>query len=188
MAKTFNTEGYCDPEYNYMVDLTSRLIKIKTMVEHGKYFVINRGRQYGKTTTLIALEDNLQSEYVVISMDFQMLSSDDFASEKRFVAAFSREFLYAVDDIPDHIKAKLQAYSSAEDLQATLSLLFKALTGFCGEMKKGVVLMIDEVDAASNNQVFLDFLAQLRAYYLKRRKIKTFQSLILEGVYDIRSL
>lgn len=26
--------------------------------------------------------------------------------------------------------------------------------------------MIDEVDSASNNQVFIDFLAQLRGYYL----------------------
>lgn len=25
MRKTFNTDGYCDPELNYMVDLTSRL-------------------------------------------------------------------------------------------------------------------------------------------------------------------
>lgn len=33
-----------------------------------------------------------------------------------------------------------------------------------------------------------DFLAQLRAYYLKRRKIKVFQSVILAGVYDIRNI
>ena len=48
--------------------------------------------------------------------------------------------------------------------------------------------MIDEVDQASNNQVFLDFLAQLRFYYLKRNKRPTFQSVILAGVHDIRNL
>ena len=48
--------------------------------------------------------------------------------------------------------------------------------------------MIDEVDSASNNQVFLDFLAQLRGYYLIRNKRPTFQSVILAGVHDIRNL
>jgi hypothetical protein len=28
--------------------------------------------------------------------------------------------------------------------------------------------MVEEVDSASNNQVFLDFLAQLRGYYIHR--------------------
>lgn len=50
--------------------------------------------------------------------------------------------------------------------------------------------MIDEVDSASNNQVFIDFLAQLRSYYLKRdtKGVNTFQSVILAGVYDIKNL
>ena len=50
MRKTYNTDGYCDPEQNYMVDLTRRLDEIKIMVDEGKYFTINRARQYGKTT------------------------------------------------------------------------------------------------------------------------------------------
>lgn len=44
------------------------------------------------------------------------------------------------------------------------------------------------MDTAANNQVFIDFLAQFRACYLKRRRIRTFQSVILAGVYDIRSI
>lgn len=49
-------------------------------------------------------------------------------------------------------------------------------------------MLIDEVDQASNNQIFLDFLAHLRAHYLKRRKRPTFQSVILAGVHAIRNL
>jgi DNA-binding FrmR family transcriptional regulator len=52
-------------------------------------------------------------------------------------------------------------------------------------------MIIDEVDTATNNQVFLDFLAQLRADYLEQEKDpddKTFQSVILAGVTDIRHL
>lgn len=44
------------------------------------------------------------------------------------------------------------------------------------------------MDSASNNQVFLDFLAQLRGYYLERHDTPTFQSVILAGVHDIRHL
>lgn len=36
--------------------------------------------------------------------------------------------------------------------------------------------MIDEVDSASNNQIFLDFLAQLQNCYLERKETQTFQS------------
>ena len=46
--------------------------------------------------------------------------------------------------------------------------------------------MIDEVDSASNNQVFLDFLAQLRAQYIERDIQPTFRAVILAGVYDVR--
>ena len=76
MERSFNTEGLCDPDLHYMVRLDERLYKIKKLlVDRGKYFVINRGRQYGKTTTLRALEGYLKEDYFVISMDFQLLSA-----------------------------------------------------------------------------------------------------------------
>ena len=50
------------------------------------------------------------------------------------------------------------------------------------------MLMIDEVDSATNNQVFLDFLAQLRGYYINRSRFATFKSVILAGVCDIKNL
>ena len=48
--------------------------------------------------------------------------------------------------------------------------------------------MIDEVDSASNNQVFLDFLGQLRAQYINRFQQTAFKSVILAGVYDVKNL
>ena len=66
--------------------------------------------------------------------------------------------------------------------------MFYALSDWCKHSAKPVVLIIDEVDSASNNQVFLDFLAQLRAYYLVRDRRATFQSVILAGVYDIKNV
>ena len=66
--------------------------------------------------------------------------------------------------------------------------LFKQLNNVCRISDKPIVLIIDEVDSASNNQVFLDFLAQLRGAYISRDKFSTFQSVILAGVHDIRNL
>ncbi|MCD7883387.1 MAG: AAA-like domain-containing protein [Lachnospiraceae bacterium] len=188
MGKIFNTEGYCDPGLHYMVDLSGRLAEIKTMVDAGKYFAINRGRQYGKTTILYALAEYLREEYLVISLDFQGLSQADFETEERFAAAFSRQMLFLADGLPDEIVRELTGYAEGQVKNMTLSMLFFPLAKLCRISKKKVVLLIDEVDSASNNQVFLDFLAQLRFYYLKRRSIPTFQTVILAGVYDIRNL
>lgn len=55
MPKIFNTNGYCDPQLHYMVDLTECLEQIKAMVDAEMYFAINRARQYGKTTVLTVL-------------------------------------------------------------------------------------------------------------------------------------
>lgn len=58
----------------------------------------------------------------------------------------------------------------------------------CRQSFRPVVLMVNEVDSASNNQVFIDFLAQLRGYYLARNVSPIFHSVILAGVYDIKNL
>ena len=89
MQRYFNTEGQCEPNKHYMVRLDDRLEKIKRLfVDRGKYFIINRGRQYGKTTTLRLLAEFLKDDYVILSMDFQMMSSANFADEQTFVISF----------------------------------------------------------------------------------------------------
>lgn len=54
-------------------------------VERGKYFVINRGRQYGKTTTLQALADYLEDDYIVVSIDFQGIGAEELVDAETFV-------------------------------------------------------------------------------------------------------
>lgn len=188
MVKKFNTNGCCDPALHYMVDLTERLQNIKLMVDAGKYFSINRARQYGKTTTLTALADYLEKYYDVISMDFQTMSSLSFEDEQAFVSAFSAELLDLYHRFPDDIEAKLVSFSEKTAITMSLQSLFKVIKNWCQIAEKKIVLIIDEADTASNNQVFLDFLAQLRDYYLKRKPTLTFQSVILAGVYDIRNI
>ena len=75
MKRRFNVTGSCNQQKHYMVKLDERLKRIKEdYVDEGSYFVINRGRQYGKTTTLRALAEFLEDDYVVFSMDFHSLN------------------------------------------------------------------------------------------------------------------
>ncbi|MCD8131978.1 MAG: ATP-binding protein [Lachnospiraceae bacterium] len=188
MVRYFNVNGLCRPEKHYMVDLSSRLKQIKRMVDNGDYFTINRGRQYGKTTTLNALAEYLRSDYEVVSLDFQTMSTMSFEDEQAFVAAFSEELLDSVAAFPEGIEEQFLEFVEGTARINSLNSLFRVIKSWCRKKDRGVVLIIDEVDTATNNQVFLDFLAQLRAYYLKRPKAATFQSVILAGVYDIRNI
>ncbi len=188
MERSFNITGACNPQEHYMVNLDSRLSNIKKMVDSGKYFVINRGRQYGKTTTLKALEQYLSENYIVVRMDFQFLDADDFENAKTFVKAFARELYFNKTYHPYMNEEILSEIKELRKSGSALSDLFICLSEWCLDAKYPIVLIIDEVDNASNNQVFLDFLAQLRGYYLNRTQRPTFQSVILAGVHDIRNL
>lgn len=86
--KVFNTTAVCIPEKHYMVDLSSRVQEIKKLVDAGKYFTINRARQYGKTTTLTALANTLSEQYVTISTSFEGIGKDGFENESTFVKEF----------------------------------------------------------------------------------------------------
>ncbi len=197
MPKCFNVTGLCVPAKHYMVDLKERIGQIRRMVDAGDYFMINRARQYGKTTTLTALAKALQQDYLVISLDFQMLGSASFQTENVFSLAFLQLFLREMIRHPaartsdmDKLIANMQRIVRERDGHFDLLALFGYLLDVCGCSVKPVVLMIDEIDSASNNQVFLDFLAQLRSYYLERdiKGTPVIQSVILTGVYDIKNL
>lgn len=196
MGKRFNITADCKPALHYMVDIRSRLAQIKDYVDRGDYFVINRARQYGKTTMLRALKEYLKDEYYVISMDFQTQMSDaKFRSENAFSIAFAKAFVRLAENLDTAVSEKTaQAVESLKTAVQTnkeeleLVELFQHLSHICGESDKPLVLMIDEIDSAANNQVFLDFLAQLRGYYIDRDQSAAFQSVILAGVYDIKNL
>ena len=195
MAKVFNTTAVCVPEEHYMVNIQERLKKIKKLVDDGKYFTINRARQYGKTTTLRALYHYLQSEYYVVLMDFQTFGNAEFSTENKFSLSFAKTFLRLFKKNQSEFFGELkktvaELAKSVDDKSTdfTLMSLFEQLGDLCAASPKPVVLMIDEVDSASNNQVFLDFLAQIRAQYINRFQQTAFQSVILAGVYDIKNL
>lgn len=185
--KRFNVNGICYKDKHYMVNLDSRLQQIKEMIDEGEYFTINRARQFGKTTTLYWLEHFLQEEYYVISISFEGVGDMYFSEETRFAQGFVR----SVDEIMEYTEALQEVHPLWQNGMETVSdieKLSKHIAVFCKQCHKPVVLMIDEVDKSSDNQLFLSFLGMLRNMFLKRAKIPTFQSVILAGVYDIKNL
>ena len=96
MAKIFNVTAVFRPEQDYMVNIDGYLRAAKEMVDNGMYFIINKARQYGKTTTLRSLNRFLQAEYYVVLIDFQTFGNAKFKSENTFSLAFAHSFLRAL--------------------------------------------------------------------------------------------
>ena len=191
MKRRFNVTGSCNPQRDYMVRLDDRLKKIKEdYVDYGSYFVINRGRQYGKTTTLKALAKYLSGDYIVLSLDFQQMGTEDFADAATFAHAFANVLIEKLEiNGLDDRKELLEPLTEVINRDSnSLKDLFTRLSRMCRNSTQPIVLIIDEVDSAGNNQVFIDFLAQLRGYYLARDEMPTFHSVILAGVYSIKNL
>lgn len=191
--KAFNTTAVCIPTKHYMVDLSERVAQIKVLVDAGKYFTINRPRQYGKTTTLTMLKKELSFEYDTIFLDFQGIGRSGYSTEEKFVQEFCRLLWNRrkIDSVDmSSIAEKIESWKDSKEPSVRLGELFDVLMEWCEDSARNIVLIIDEVDTATNNQVFLDFLAQLRDKYISRDRdgIRTFQSVILAGVTDVKHL
>ena len=192
--KEFNITGICIPQRHYMADITHKLDEIAELVNKGKYFTINRSRQYGKTTTLYMLEQRLSSEYEVLSVSFEGMSEKSFLSSRNFVKTLISKVSSAMEytTVPDKLKKQ---WKNTDDFLENSDIddfeyLSKKITLLCRQSDKNIVLMVDEVDKSSDNQIFLNFLGMLRDKYLQSAKGRdnTFKSVILAGVYDIKNL
>ena len=189
--RKFTTTGLCNPSKHYMVDISGRVAQMRAMIERGDYFCVNRPRQYGKTTTITALNTAINREYMVVGLDFQVLLRADCATEAAFVRAFCRWILRKCRDIHPPIAERMSMIAADRGTEWIMDDLFDVVSDWCMQSKKPIVLIIDEVDSVTNNQVFLDFLARLRQQYLQRESDSgwpAFQSVVLAGITDVRNL
>jgi len=190
MKRRFNVTGTCVPDKHYMVDVNNKFNQVMELIEMGEYFAINRPRQYGKTSMLSLVARELRKhkdEFVLSRMSFAGVGDgifkDEYAFSPHFVGmlADSLEMFY-----PETAATVLKLGNDVTNLK-TLS---KFITLFVKEVDREVVLLIDEVDKSSNNQLFVSFLAMLRDKYLASNDGEdfTFKSIILAGVHDVKSL
>ncbi|MDR3120544.1 MAG: AAA-like domain-containing protein [Clostridiales bacterium] len=185
--RDFNITGLCVPRMHYMVDISAKVDEIAAMVDKGLYFTINRARQFGKTTTFFMLGERLNKKYLAVRISFEGVDDGSFTTNKSFCDMFAKVFARALK-ITEVSHEALSSWQ--KDVPADMFELDQLIASFCVKTSKPVVLMIDEVDKTSNNQVFLNFLGMLRDKYLRRSagEDSTFQSVILAGVYDVKNL
>ena len=192
--RRFNTTGTCYPDEHYMVDITDRVDDIEKKVSEGEYITINRGRQYGKTTTLYHLTERLSKNYVVFSISFESMGEADFKTNDSLAYSFADALKSAIENDEttnaneEVKKAIFDVVDAAEDYQIKPKVLSDLIINISKTTSSPIVVIIDEVDNASNYESFIEFLRLLRNKYLNRKKIPTFQSVILAGVYYIKNL
>ncbi len=187
--KVFNTTAVCNPEIHYMADTSVTLDKIITdYIDTGLYFTINRARQYGKTTTLYALANKLSDKYYVIQLSFEW--ADDLFQSKYDLASGFIEMVRHEMEFANFPEALIEKWSRPIHQRTPMSDLNKRITELCKNSDREIILMIDEVDKTSNNDLMILFLGLLRDKYIRRsmKKDFTFKSVILAGVYDIKNL
>jgi hypothetical protein len=187
MSKKFNITGNCRTEKHYMADVSKKLERVYAMVEAGDYFIINRPRQYGKTTMLFTIADSFRkrNDYIVFNISFEGIGDAIFEDEKIFAPGFIRLLMnqakHYTPEMVDFLKEKEHEVTGLESLS-------NALTAILNQTNRKVILLIDEVDKSSNNQLFVSFLAMLRNKFLTQDETKTFHAVILAGVHDVKTL
>ena len=161
--KKFNTAGTCFPELPYMVDVTERLERIRSLFGDGEYFCINRGRQYGKTTTLEALSGFLKDEYTVFQISFEGSEDSMYADLESVLAGFMRSLALRVElqeGLP--LSEAVRKMFAEADFGARERYSVRDFRLFVARMCKAndrpVVVLIDEVDQAGNYDSFVKFL------------------------------
>ncbi|MCP4151158.1 MAG: hypothetical protein GY757_25665 [bacterium] len=163
--------------------------KLTDMINAGDYFNINRPRQYGKSTILFLMEKELleNGAFLPVKISFEGIDAPTFESHRLFIETF-------LGKIKKELKRlNRQDLVSIIHENAGTTVNFFHLDELLEDLNRSeekIVLMIDEVDNASNNQLFLDFLGLLRNKYLEKNEGKghTFYPVILAGVHDVKTL
>jgi hypothetical protein len=132
----------------------------------------------------------LSERYLVLQTSFAS-GGDFFASEQNMAQMFSNR-------LSRMIRERDPGYAGIADMLGTpmppgdpFEILGTRISALCQQVGKPVLLMIDEVDHASDYDVFASFLLELRTLYLRRKSKgwdSTFHSVILAGVHDIKYL
>ena len=183
----FNVTGICNPTKHYMADTSVKINKIVDLIEDELYFTINRPRQYGKSTSLTLLQRRLEEDYLVFRFSLESVSQESY----RDLNALARALYLLFSESLTKAKATtlLPVLEDLKQIENSLELS-RVITDFCEASDKEVILLIDEVDDGTNNDVFLKFLSVLRDKYNERNAdgLATFKSVVLVGVHDVKNL
>ena len=184
----FNTEGPVEAEAHYAIPPLARvdLDEILTLVRRRKYFVLHAPRQTGKTTTLLALRDLLNSgaegdfRCVYASLEGGRTAGTDASQAMRDVLSVLRR--QAVRTLGDESVAA--AVAQAIRIAGPRDQLTEALALWAAADPRPLVLLLDEVDTLTGDPL-LSLLSQLRSGYPDRPRDFP-ASVVLCGLRDVQ--
>lgn len=186
MEKFFNTAGPVNRPQHYKIDPLHRwnLDEILMYIQQEKYFVLHAPRQTGKTSSLLALKEYLNAEgaYVCVYANFeaaQAARNDVKSGLQAIITELSLRFsdFFPGINLSDEIYAIFNAAKAESGLNAVLTYLSE-------ELKKPLVLLIDEIDALVGDTL-VSVLRQIRGGY-DRRPAEFPSTIVLCGVRDIK--
>lgn len=179
--KFFNVAGPCDPRFHYMIPASPRLPEAPKLIEQGAYFAIHAPRQTGKTTTLRALaaEITAAGRYAALhfSCEAARIRQDDLVAVQEALLHGMRT--RAQIHLPDDCQPPAQWPSAHERF-----LLSAALSAWCKQAARPLVLFFDEVDVLTGDAL-ITVLSQLRGDYAERPDHAPW-SVALCGLRDVR--
>ena len=181
----FNTTGPIEPERHYCIAPLKRvkLREIHTLVQRRQCFVLHAPRQTGKTSTLLALKQWLNSqgdcECVYANFEAGQAAREDTEQAMRAM----------LGELASRAQAESSSFPHAEWPRilaeaGPFGALAEVLTIWSRAAAKPLVLLIDEVDSLIGDTL-LSVLRQLRSRY-DRRPGEFPQSIVLCGVRDVR--
>ena len=185
----FNTAGPIQPANNYCIPPLERfdLDDVLGLIRTRKYFVLHAPRQTGKTSSLLALRDLLNSgavgDYrcVYINVEVGQAAREDRHEALRAILSelASRAHLTLQDTFLKEARAGILEEAGPN------GALKEALSSWAqAEPDRPLVLLIDEIDALVGDTL-VSVLRQLRAGYDQRPEAFP-QSVVLCGLRDVR--
>ncbi|MCA9704577.1 MAG: ATP-binding protein [Myxococcales bacterium] len=184
MRPSFNVAGPCIPGEHYMLPPQRRLRDVLALIEDHRFFTLHAGRQTGKTTSAMWLEDHLDAtgRYRALWVDLET------AREQPDVARAMRVVLSAFDDALAH-RHPDSSRPAAREIDAMLATperaLLTYLTALAGLEPRPLVLLLDEVDGLVG-AAMVSFLTQLRHGYIERSRAPFPVSVVLVGQRQVR--
>jgi hypothetical protein len=184
MLPFFNTSGPCIPGEHYMLPPERRLGHVLALIESRRYFTLHAGRQTGKTTSAMWLEQHLEGtgQWHALWVDLETARETPNVGEAMttILAAFERALAYRYPQQP-----RPAADERAAMLATPKSALLAYLTRLAELSPRPLVLLLDEADGLVG-EAMISFLTQLRHGYIERSRVPFPASVALLGQRQVR--
>ncbi|MCX4247410.1 AAA family ATPase [Paraliomyxa miuraensis] len=184
MLPYFNTSGPCIPGEHYMLPPERRLEDVLELIESRRYFTLHAGRQTGKTTSAMWLEEHLgaSGRFCSLWVDLETAREkpDVVRAMTAILAAFDRALEFRHPELPRPGNTEIGEMLAKPD-----SALLAYLTRLAQHSPQPLVLLLDESDGLVG-EAMVSFLTQLRHGYIERSRVPFPASVVLVGQRQVR--